>query len=59
MKWKPWSAPASKVNVKGQPPLFLDAKATTHSEEIEVPLAVTITVKDSDVVHIVLLLPPA
>lgn len=46
-----------RLNMKGLPPLFLDAQATTHDEEIEAPLAVTVLGEDPDVVHIVLVLP--
>ncbi|MDH3503812.1 MAG: hypothetical protein OEZ41_04010 [Nitrospirota bacterium] len=45
-----------RLNVEGGDTLFLDAHATTHSEEIEAPLAVTVSGEDPDVVHIVLLL---
>ncbi|MDH4194826.1 MAG: hypothetical protein OEV70_11830, partial [Nitrospirota bacterium] len=46
-----------KLNTPGGTTLFLDAQATTHSEEIEAPLAVTVVGEDPDVVHIVLVLP--
>jgi|CXWL01.1.fsa_nt_gi hypothetical protein len=46
-----------RLNAKGGTPLFLDARATTHSEMIEAPLAVTVSGDDPDVVHVVLVLP--
>ena len=46
-----------RLNAPGGSPLFLDAQATTHNEEIEAPLAVTVSGEDPDVVHIVLGLP--
>jgi len=46
-----------RLNTPSSTPLFLEAHATTHSEDIEAPLAVTVTGKDPDVIHIVLLLP--
>ena len=46
-----------RLNMEGGETVFLEAQATTHSEEIEAPLAVTVRGEDPDVVHIVLLLP--
>lgn len=46
-----------RLNAQDRAPLFLEARATTHSEEIETPLAVTVVGEDPDVVHIVLVLP--
>lgn len=46
-----------RLNTPGSTPIFLDAHATTHSEEIEAPLAVVVSGEDPDVVHVVLLLP--
>jgi hypothetical protein len=46
-----------RLNMEGGETLFLEAHATTHSEEVEAPLAVTVRSEDPDVVHIVLLLP--
>lgn len=46
-----------RLNTTGGMTLFLDAQATTHNEEIEAPLAVTVSGEDPDVVHVVLLLP--
>lgn len=46
-----------RLNTTDGTTLFLDAQATTHSEEIEAPLAVTVVGEDTDVIHIVLLLP--
>lgn len=46
-----------RLNMEGGETLFLEAHATTHSEEIEAPLAVIVSGEDPDVVHIVLLLP--
>lgn len=46
-----------RLNTTSGTTLFLDAQATTHNEEIEAPLAVTVSGEDPDVVHVVLLLP--
>ena len=46
-----------RLNTEGGETVFLDAHATTHSEEIEAPLAVTVRGEDPDVIHIVLVLP--
>lgn len=46
-----------RLNRQGGGRVLLDAQATTHSEELEDPLAVTVLGEDSDVVHIVPLLP--
>ena len=46
-----------RLNMEGGETMLLDAQATTHNEEIEVPLAVTVSDDDPDVVHLVLLLP--
>jgi hypothetical protein len=46
-----------RLNMEGGETLFLEAQATTHNEEIEAPLAVTVRSEDPDVVHIVMLLP--
>lgn len=46
-----------RLNMQGGGTVLLDAQATTHSEELEDSLAVTVVGEDSDVVHIVLLLP--
>ena len=46
-----------RLSAKGSAPLFLDARATTHGEEIEAPLAVTVSGDDPDLLHVVLLLP--
>lgn len=46
-----------RLNAKGSTPIFLEARATTHGEEIEAPLAVTVSGDDPDVVHMVLVLP--
>jgi hypothetical protein len=46
-----------RLNAQGGTTFFLDAQATTHSEELEAPLAITVSGEDPDVVHVVLLLP--
>ncbi|TKB69809.1 MAG: hypothetical protein E8D45_13580 [Nitrospira sp.] len=46
-----------RLNAEGRAPLFIEAQATTHSEELKSPLAVTIAGEDADVLHVVLLLP--
>lgn len=46
-----------RLNTSGGTTLFLDAQATTHSEEIDTPLGVMVSGEDPDVVHVVLLLP--
>lgn len=46
-----------RLNMEGGETVLLDAQATTHSEEIEAPLAVTVSGDDPDLVHLVLLLP--
>jgi len=52
-----WVGSRLRLNAKGSAPLFLDARATTHGEEIEAPLAVTVPGDDPDLLHVVLLLP--
>ena len=46
-----------RLNIEEGETVFLEAQATTHSEEIEAPLAITVAGEDPDVVHIVLVLP--
>ncbi|MGD9850865.1 MAG: hypothetical protein AB7T38_06345 [Nitrospirales bacterium] len=46
-----------QLNMEGGETVWLDAQATTHTEEIEAPLAVTVNGEDPDVVHLILLLP--
>lgn len=52
-----WVGSRLRLNMEGRETVFLDAHATTHSEEIEAPLAITVNGEDPDVVHLVLLLP--
>jgi hypothetical protein len=46
-----------QLSAEGRTPLLLNAEATTHNEEIDSPLAVTVLGEDSDVLHVVLVLP--
>lgn len=46
-----------RLNAEGHAPLVLDAQATTHAEELETPLALTVPGEDQDILHIALLLP--
>jgi hypothetical protein len=46
-----------RLNAQGGATFFLDAQATTHSEELEAPLAIVMPGDDPDVVHVALLLP--